>query len=202
MNILECCLTLCFHPLLSCGFWLHPLLTQRVLRSCAQMENPGLSDSKKQTSPADQSRENGPVAKRFKMSSHVHLEGLGATSGGDWERTLEMPRQWLTAAHEAFGNETVQISIATICLKSLRIHRGTWLIQEDQQKSCAADVLLCFSCAFLFLTEVPKPAYLGGYGHWCLPGRHQETDSSVYSKSSLCTNKHITMCFWAFCSFL
>lgn len=42
-----------------------------------------------------------------------------------------------------------------------------------------------------FLSEISKPTHLGGYGYWCLPGRYQETDASVYRKSAHYINKHI-----------
>ena len=129
------------------------------------------------------------------MSLHVYLEGLRPTSSVT-ESKSGNASSVTHVAHEALGNETVQISIATISLKSFTMLRGTWLIQEEQQNSregptltfSITDFSFCFSYGFL---EDSEPAHPGGYGCWCLPRRYKKTDSSLYSKRTLGIRKQI-----------
>lgn len=129
------------------------------------------------------------------MSLHVYLEGLGGYLCYGRKRRLEMPCQWLMAACKAFGNETVQISIAPHFLEIIQNaqrdlthpERTTGLISEAYSDSSPPHPL-CFSPES---SEVSEPAHLGSDGYWCLPGRYQEIDPSVYCKITHYINKHI-----------
>lgn len=123
------------------------------------------------------------------MSSHVHLEGLGATSG------VAESKPWKCLVSDSLQHtKLLGMKLSRFLLQPFAWNHSKFTEGLDSSRKINSWCSSLFFLCLLFLTEVPKPAYLGGYGHWCLPGRHQETDSSVYSKSSLCTNKHITMC--------
>lgn len=117
-----------------------------------------------------------------------------------WLKTrLEMPCQWVMAACKAIGTETDQISVALHFLEIIQSaqrdlthpERTTRLIDRSYSDSFCLSVpflFLFFLSSVLSLSEIPKPAHPGGHGCRCLPGRHQETHTSVYCKSSRTNN--------------
>lgn len=74
---------------------------------------------------------------------------------------------WQHVKH--LGMRLSRFLLHPVSLKSFRMRRGTWLTQKEQQGSQWLFLPLTSSS---FLSEISKPAHLGGYGYWCFPGRY------------------------------
>lgn len=138
---------------------------------------------------------NDPVAKCFKMSLHVYLEGFGVTSTTSENKAgnaLSVSHDGLQSFWEWNCPDFCctpfpwNPSECTRGLDSSRKNNRThkWVLQW-------LPLPMTFSCGFP--SEIWKPAHLGGYGYRCLPGGHQETHTSLYCKSTHCVNKTIHM---------